>query len=175
MKIKREKFWNSARQSEWETVTVNDDYRFTFKIDDSSLGRMYQHSKNGFFIISAWRDKSDYEKQNVANSLQLEKDIRSYGLGFNSSLGGADEFGKQIFSEVSYVVPYRETMTEEKFLEIALALCKKYDQNSVMVSLPNLKGGTPFWLDKDANIQGTFGKDLHVRNGEQYYTKFKKR
>ena len=74
--------------------------------------------------------------------------------------------------ELSFIVPYNKNqMSEEDFLNIAIALCDKYDQESVLVTLPNLNNGKPYWVDRHgANVQN-FKKEFRLANKSDFYTR----
>lgn len=172
---------NRRKEITYDVINLNDAYYF--RLDDSSITRVLNHSKNGMMIISAFIPRYNI-KENINRSKQLENDIRSKGLGFISSLGGykyenEDEENLSV-DELSYIVPFNKNsnMTEKEFIEFAIELCKKYNQESVLVSgFEQLENGNPVYLDKNANVNLIFHK-TEVLNGtetETYYTKLKKR
>lgn len=153
------------------------DSRFVFRIDDASLSRIQTHTEKGMMIISASKHNLS-DKENLDRSIELEKDIRSAGLGFISTLGGYPEEGDVgTVEELSYVVPYMpNVMSEEEFAKLAVKLCEKYGQETVLVALPSIQEGRPVYLDKDSNIDMMFRKGIsEKKEDDPYYTKFRKK
>lgn len=128
---------------------------FVFKkLDESSLGRILQHCKNGFIAISSDRGELKHEdgskyteeelaKANVENRKRLENDLRRNGLGYISTLGGYGELlpnGDRRFvdDEHSKFVPYpgEDKISFDKFRELGIQLAKKYQQDSVLIAEP---------------------------------------
>lgn len=110
---------------------------------------------------------------NLAKTKQLENDLASYGFGFRASMGGFIENGKEQADEMPFVVPYEyEDYDELEFVNIALKLCKKYNQDSVLVMIPSLE--QPFWLNQNADIDAIFKKKPKLNTNNDYYTKTNK-
>ena len=155
------------------TFGVNDDYAF-IKAEDSNLSRILTHTQRGYFIISASRNTND-EETNVKLTKELEKDIRNEGLGFISSLGGYVEDKDIPVEELSFIVPYKEDYGDyKKFVELALRLCDKYNQEDVLVQIPTLNEGKAVYLDRNANVDMVFTKWGIKQEEEPYYTRLKK-
>lgn len=107
---------------------------------------------------------------NLAKTKQLENDLSRYGFGFRASMGGFIESGKEQADEMSFVVPYEyEDYDEMEFVNIALELCRKYNQDSVLVMIPSLD--QPFWLNQNADIDAIFKKKPKLNTNNDYYTK----
>ena len=110
------------------------------QLHESNWGRINQHISNGCMMISACRGERT-EEENIEKTDELAKDIRSNGLCFIRILGGYIENKgtdrEQEVTEESFVVPKNKDMSDEEFFEIAIELCKKYNQDSVLISLPN--------------------------------------
>lgn len=109
-------------------------------ITESNWSRLSTHVNNGCFMISACRgDKS--EKENKVRTEALAKDLRFYGLGFVRVLGGyvedAPNGDKREVVEESFFVPQPKGYENEEFFNIAITLCAKYNQDSVLISMPD--------------------------------------
>jgi len=147
---------------------------------ETSLSRLYAHSKNGFFLISAFRGEYT-EKENLRRTKELESDLRGYGLG-PINLGYIEVYGKWIENkntprervsyEISLFVPYRkEVMSPVKFYALAVDLMVKYDQEAIFYKEP---GDSVFYLlDQSENVIITFNKFSPGKMGDAY-TELKK-
>lgn len=157
-----------------------------YYFNDSTMPRILQHAKNGMFVISAMRggfpigksveeftpaEKGKYAAD-IKKTRDLEADIRAAGLGYISSLGGfiektdADEIIDA--NEFSFIVPYNKAkMTRKEFVELAVSLAKKYNQESVLIAgIPEVANGQIRYLSPDEFVDIDWAKDL-----EPDYTK----
>ena len=130
-------------------------------IKESNWSRLNKHVKDNCFMISASRgDKT--EKENKARTEQLARDLRANNLGFIRVLGGyienkGTEDEKDV-TEESFFVPIPKNYSEEDFFNVAIELCKKYNQDSVLISMPNY---TEFgYYDKNGNFDFSPGNKL---------------
>lgn len=109
------------------------------QISESNFGRLNQHIKNGCFLISACRGDKD-EKTNKKNTETLANDLRQAGLGYIRVLGGyvetRDNGEKEEVTEESFFVPLPKDYDVADFFDVAIDLCKKYNQDSVLINLP---------------------------------------
>ena len=110
------------------------DYGVFEKINESSLSRIWKHSKNGFFMMSAFRG-DDFDK-NMANHKRLKADLKQNNLGFFEIDGQYKYDNGDIESELSVFVPYRDIYSFEEFKNISKKLGKKYNQESILVKYP---------------------------------------
>lgn len=155
-------------------VKINDDYMFD--IDDSSnnMSRILSYKNTGAMIISACRNERT-EKENLEKTKELESDIRNKGLGFRPSLGGYVENlenpEESVVEEISFMIPKPSNMGDSDFLKLALEWCKKYDQESVLIILPNINNGNPTYLTGNGNIDFEFDNMRITNPDDQYYTK----
>jgi hypothetical protein len=137
------------------------------KFNESNWGRITQHIDNGCMMISACRGERT-EEENKKKTDELAKDIRSYGLGYIRILGGyienkGTEDEKEV-TEESFFVPKNKDMDDEEFFDIAIKLCKKYNQDSVLISLPDF---TEFgYYDKSGNFDFSPGEKFIANDKE---------
>lgn len=137
---------------------INGDY---YRFTDSTMSRILEHAKNGMFIISAMKggfpigktfeEFTPAEKEkyliNKEKTDQLKKDIQAAGFGFISSLGGFKENeGKPDevdVNEFSFIVPKgNKNISNKEFVEFAVSLAKKYNQDSVLIAgIPEIANG----------------------------------
>lgn len=146
------------------TKTRDNDYLVGDKyyyFNDSTMSRILEHAKNGMFVISAMRGgfpvgksfeeftPKEREKytEDKALTKQLENDIKAAGLGYIPSVGGFNEEAENgdtvDVNEFSFIVPKGNSkMSNEEFVELAVRLAKKYDQNSVLIAgIPEIANG----------------------------------
>lgn len=137
------------------------------KFNESNWGRITQHIDNGCIMISACRGERS-EEENKKKTDELAKDIREAGLGFIRILGGyienkGTEDEKEV-TEESFFVPKNKKMSDEEFFDIAIKLCKKYNQDSVLISLPEY---TDFgYYDKSGNFDFSPGEKFIANDKE---------
>lgn len=129
-------FYNDSEGRTWK-------YRIATNLGEE-LKRFYiknadTYVNNSCFMISACRGENG-EELNKIKTDKLAKDIRSYNLGYIRVLGGyAEDTGTDNEVEVTgelFFVPQPENISDEEFFNIAIELCRKYKQDSVLISMP---------------------------------------
>lgn len=145
----------------YEKNAVIDKINAHYPITESNWSRLNKHINNGCFMISACRGNKS-EKENKVNTESLAKDLRFEGLGFIRVLGGYVETtsngGKREVVEESFFVPQPKDFPDEDFFNIAIKLCKKYEQDSVLISMPDyIEFG---YYDKNGNFDFSPGNKL---------------
>ena len=161
---------------------------YIFVADSSNpLSRILQYvDEMGCMIISAERgERSDEE--NARKTKQLENDIRQLGLGYKPSYGGyvenknsPDE--RDITGEVSFIVAKPKDMLDEDFMDIAIELGNRYNQESVLVALPTMNQGKPSYIKTSGNDIGNVDMQFDkfrqsIKSGpdkDDYFTKTKR-
>lgn len=107
---------------------------------ESNWGRITQHIDNGCMMISACRGENS-EEVNKKKTDELANDIREMGYGYIRILGGyIENKGTEDETEVteeSFFIPKPKKVDDNQFFNDAIKLCKKYGQDSVLISLPN--------------------------------------
>jgi len=100
---------------------------------ESSLGRIWQHSKSGFILMSAFRG-SDIEK-NMSSHKQLKSILKSKKLGFFEVNGVYKYDNGETENELSVFIPYRkDKYSFDEFIVIGKELRKKFNQESILIS-----------------------------------------
>lgn len=158
-----------------------DSFRFIIKDKQNKLVSVYgKYEKNGMLILSASRGELSVE-ENKKRANELQKDIRSKNLGYVATLGGfienegsADEVK---VTELSFIVPYNPSViSKEDFFEFGIEMCKKYNQDSVLIQVPWYNDGKPTYVDKNG-VDTDFQVDptRHVADPDKdiYYTQIK--
>lgn len=136
-------------------------------LQESNWSRITKHINDNCFMISGCRgDKT--EQENKQRTEQLAKDLRVNGLGFVRVLGGyienKGEEDEREVTEESFFVPMPKNYGEERFFDVAIELCKKYNQDSVLISIP---GFIDFgYYDKNGNFDFSPGEKLVFTDGK---------
>lgn len=114
------------------------------------------------------------KRRNAAATQQLQKDIKDAGFSYTPVYGGyKPKDGGEATFEPSYIVYcYNRSGDLVKFdylEQFALAMCKKYKQESVYVQRP---GEPPVYLDCDGNQMNSSSSDEFKfnRDQEEYFT-----
>ena len=140
-----------------------DVYRKFGRVFEQSLSRVWQHTKKGFFIITAFTPDFT-EEENLQRNQILKKDLRDYGLGF-FEVDGVYRYKATgiIESELSYFVP-KYKYSNEEIKEIAIELCGEHKQETVIYIDDT---GTAFLLypnGKEVKIGNNFNPDQIADN-----------
>lgn len=162
-------------------VDSKEAYGMSWKINESGLSRIKRHSENGFFTVSAFRDKYTF-KENVARHNQMKNDIKSKGLGFIELLGGWVERDETTgedreVEEFSLFVPYKPGFDKKEFAKFARELSDKYEQEGYILCDPDEKEITLY--DRGDITKGDSYREIKkgpfkVSQMADYYSKLKK-
>lgn len=130
-------------------------------IKESNWSRLKKHINENCFMISACRSENT-EQENKIRTEKLMSDLKTEKLGYIRVLGGyIENKGEPDESEVveeSFFVPMPKWFTQEEFFNVAIKLCKKYNQDSVLISMP---GYTDFgYYNKNGNFDFSPGNKL---------------
>lgn len=125
---------------EIESVSKKIKNMISTSVKESNWGRITQHIDNGCMMISACRGENS-EEENAKKTDALANDLKSMGYGYIRILGGyienkGTEDEKEV-TEESFFVPKPKNEDNQEFFDNAIALCKKYGQDSVLISLPD--------------------------------------
>ena len=100
--------------------------------NEASLSRVYSHTqKRNIAIVSAERDEFT-KTENAKRTKELKKDIRRTGFGFVTIKGMY-----QGTIEMSFMIIGAEGKDKNRTKQFAIALGKKYSQDSVLVKQPD--------------------------------------
>lgn len=162
-----------------EYMEVGDTNTFPLQpLNEMTVDRLLgKHYNNGFIIISASRGENDNQTNNKL-SKQLLNDIKNSGFSFVPVFGGfienkGTENEKQVY-ETSYIVLNFDRNGNEKdfntLKNLAINLCKKYNQDSVLVKAPN---GVPQYITQNGNVDMEFNGDVKINDlTQQYFSSF---
>lgn len=147
------------------------------RLDEVTLNRILdKHGKNGLIAVSANRSDKD-EETNVRNTQSLINDLKSSGYSYLPTYGGyRGTNGVEDSYEPSFVVfnygVNGEPTDFEGLYEFALEICKKYEQDSVLVKYPNQP---PIYVDADGNKVNRTESDKYWKNDpkQAFFTSLK--
>jgi len=135
------------------------------------LGDVWRHAQaSGGFILAA-SSRPEYDDEMVEKKFnELIDLVRSYELGYYKVDGRwVDKETDELYEEPSLFIPYRDILTSEEFLEVAIEIAQKFKQDSVLVSTP--EDGESFHLvTKDGSIDMTFDKGRYDKVSDVYST-----
>ena len=136
------------------------------RIDEATLERLLKkHGGDGMVDISANKAGLPQE-MNDENTKSLISDLKQSGFLYLPTYEGYRiENGVEDDYEPSFVVFNHDAKGNagnfDELKQFALAMCRKYNQDSVLVKAP---GQSPVWLDKDGNTANARESDAN-RNG----------
>ena len=149
-----------------------------FLLKESRLVRLMQHLDNKdpiAFISSDRHDLSD--KKNKENYNKLKGDTKLAGFGYNRIIGGYIEDGGHEVPDESSLIVYGSKDKEKRLLSFAMAMGKKYNQDSILFVDTN---GDAFWINTTNNPETgrVFGArtklgDFSISNIKKYYSEIK--
>lgn len=134
-------------------------------LNESSFSRTLSHmNTRECMFVTAFRSEFS-TKENLKRNKFLKDDLEYSGLGFVSCKGG--------FIENSYFV-INTIFSPQDFVDLAINLCKKYNQDSVLVTFPPTRGWitkiTSRYYDKNGSVDTEFN-GISLNNIEEYFTK----
>lgn len=139
----------------------------TYLFEARGVKRLEKHAENGFFLVSAFREYNDNNK-----NLQLHNTLKTYlksnKLGYWEVDGMYDYGDGNPTAELTCLVPYNSIYTPDEFLDIATNLRSTYNQDSVLFWQPEL-GAYLLYKDRQDFIAENITFDKLVK----IYTKFK--
>lgn len=159
--------YTDSRNKNWEYVECNICEKLNLAINrsngitESDWSRLVRHIDNGCFMISAYR-KENTEEVNRQKTAQLASELKVNNLGYVRILGEFIE-NKGTTDEVevieeSFFVPQPKNFDNDKFFNIAIELCRTYNQDDVLISLP---GYVDFgYYDKNGEFDFSPGNKL---------------
>lgn len=147
---------------------------YAVKESGANINRVIYHVENSdIALISAFRSDSS-KKQNLENNKKLALDIHNIGLSYIKVTGSyKEENNSEFITEDSFIVIHRPESNEaqDEFFEEMLGLCRKYNQDAVLISLKNRKDVPIASYDSNGKIvYGPFTK-LTLSNIEDFYTR----
>ncbi len=151
----------------------------------SSFSRLMTHMEEvECMFITAFR--SSYSStENAERDNQLINDINHWDLSYIKIIGGYTEnegSGDEMDVNDYFYCAINDKYTPERFTEIAVMLCKKYEQDAVLVTFPvadkprttrskqNIIRVDGKYYDKDGKVNKELD-NITVQNVTEYFTK----
>jgi hypothetical protein len=146
-----------------------------------------RHTKDGYVIVSPCRGADDFglDKNNPTDVQKLsninKQRIREFidilkqsGFSYTPVYGGfienkGEENEEHVYERSFVIYPYDKNGNLREFNELydfALEMCRKYNQDSVLVAKPN---ETPKYITKDNNVDMEFSGDVTFNDVSQEY------
>lgn len=150
----------------------------TIKESGANLSRLLSHLKDkDVAFITAFRGGNSM-KANIENNKKLALDIYNLGYSYIKIEGGymeEVEDGEPVeVKEKSFAVIHtpKSKKDQDEFFELMLGLCKKYNQDSVLISLVDREEDHPkASYNSDGEIvYGPFNK-INTQDVESFFTK----
>lgn len=162
------------------------------KANETTINRLLnKHTDSGYVMVSACRNdwvphaegdatgEKKNQEMNNRKTEELKQDIYDSGFQYIPVRGGFIEQSTGIPKEEDsfIIVNYkrrtnRPEASMNELTEIAVDLCGKYNQDSVLVVEP---GKNPTYYRRDGSIDFEFNGSLTVRdNAQQFYTRLGK-
>ena len=143
-------------------------------VKETSLNRLLnKHTDNGYVMISACRhdwseDPLKNREMNNIKTKELKSDISAAGYQYIPVQGGfieddGTEVVKQSFIIVNYKNRSNDTGDFNELKELAISLCGKYNQDSVLVVSPVAK---PQYITRTGDVDMEFN-DVSIRNNAE--------
>lgn len=149
------------------------------KVNEMNLDRLLsKHTDHGYVMVSACRndhseDPVENRKMNNVKTNELKRDIYDFGYQFIPVQGGYHELNSDEESvEQSFIiVNYKRgsNVPVGDFAElkaIAIDLCKKYRQDSVLIVEPEKK---PTYYKQDGSVDFELNGHVSVRDNAREY------
>lgn len=147
-----------------------------------------KHTKDGYVILSACRgfedfnldssDDNDICKHNTINNKRTKEliaDIQQRKFSYTPAYGGfiennGDSNSEEVYEQSVIVYPYKKdnTYNFDELYEFALEMCKKYNQDSVLIKQPN---DLPKYVKQDGIVDFVFnGEPTFNDVSKTYFT-----
>ena len=144
-------------------------------LTEATINRILtKHSDSGFIIVSANRtDKT--KKENDKNTKSLIADIRKSGYSYFPVYGGYKGTDGMVdkYEPSFFITNYKGKTLQDNFdelFDLAVELCNKYNQDSVLVKAPN---DVPKYIDRNGEVVGKEKQNDKVsinRIEQKYFT-----
>ena len=160
--------WEERQQKHCEEVEQR-------KLEEASLGRLYQHikAKDPIAFISGDREENT-PSENKDNKQSIKKHLKLSKFGYNKVKGGyVEEGGKKVDAESSFVV-YANADREDELKSFAINMGKKFDQSSIL--FVDSDGQAMFISTRDDSWVGPKGSVMKLgkfttQNINDFYTR----
>ena len=156
---------------------INTNNNKPVRINEMTIDRVLnKHGQNGLINISANRSGMPKEV-NIENTKSLISDLKNSGYSYLPTYGryrgrnGGEDDYEPSFLVFNYTYDGVQRDFNELY-EFAVYLCKKYEQDSVLIKAP---GKDPIYVDGNGKKANKRESDVVWKNGptKEYFTSFK--
>ena len=142
------------------------------KESGANLNRIIYHiEKDDVAFLTAFRSIFS-KKQNKRRNHSLENDIKSLRLSFVKVGGGYLEDGQEVIEDSYMVIRSNPNISKDIFFKAMIGLCRKYDQDSVLISIVNNdKKRRTSYYNKDGQAVGENFSSLSLTDVNLYFSK----
>ena len=152
-------------------------------VNEIGLNRLFnKHTENGYVMVSAcrhdWSEDDEVENREINNikTNELKRDIQNTGYQYIPVQGGfVEDDGTEVVEQSFLIVNFKNKSGNgvpagdfSKLKDLAISLCGKYNQDSVLVVEP---GGKPTYYTRTGDIDGQFMSKTARDAAQQYFTK----
>lgn len=152
------------------------------RLTETSVNRLLgdKHANAGYIILSASRggislDNPKQNEINNANSKTLRDDIKKAGFTFVPVYGGyrEKENGEErdVYEYSYFVFNFDRDGNQKNFEDLykfGLAMCAKYNQDSILVKAPN---DVPKYINRNGEVEMEFNGSTKLNDmAQQYFT-----
>lgn len=152
-------------------------------VNEIGLNRLFnKHTENGYVMVSAcrhdWSEDDEVENREINNikTKELKEDIQKAGYQYIPVQGGfVEDDGTEVVEQSFLIVNFKNKSGNgvhagdfSKLKELAISLCGKYNQDSVLVVEP---GEKPTYYTRTGEVDGQFTSRTVRDAAQQYFTK----
>lgn len=152
-------------------------------VNEIGLNRLFnKHTENGYVMVSACRhdwsldDEVENRELNNIKTKELKEDIQKAGYQYIPVQGGfVEDDGTEVVEQSFLIVNYRNKSGNgvnagdfSKLKDLAIKLCGKYNQDSVLVVEP---GGKPTYYNRNGEIDGQFTFKTVRDTAQRFFTR----
>ena len=146
---------------------------YTIKESGANLSRLLYHlNTNDVAFITAYRSNLS-TKENIQRNKQLALDIHNIGLSYIKVTGGYfEDQATTPTEEATFAVIHKPESKEsqDEFFNEMLGLCKKYNQDAILISMANRTDiPTASYASDSSIVYGPFTK-LTQSGVEEFFT-----
>ena len=152
-------------------------------VNEIGLNRLFnKHTENGYVMVSAcrhdWSEDDEIENREINNikTDELKDGIQKSGYQYIPVQGGfIEDDGTEVVEKSFIIVNFRNKSGKGELAgdfsnlkDLAISLCGKYNQDSVLVVAP---GAKPQYITRTGDVDMEFN-DVSIRNNaEKYFTR----
>lgn len=152
-------------------------------VNEIGLNRLFnKHTENGYVMVSAcrhdWSEDDEIENREINNikTKELKEDIQKAGYQYIPVQGGfVEDDGTEVVEKSFLIVNFKNKSGKgepagnfSNLKKLAIGLCGKYNQDSVLVVEP---GEKPTYYTRTGEVDGQFDSKTVRDAAQKYFTK----